>query len=175
MVRRLRVLAVATLILLGGSLCLADAAQKRGPSTAEERARAVQIAHKLRSDPLALDVQSEREWLIRWLIEVPDISVKLCTTFLGDLGNSKKGYPGEIIASMMASQAAFAIEHPEKVKDDDAVYLAGVEGALQTYQSIHSKDPKYKLAKLESLIQMRDQGKLADFVHETAKQCVAKP
>ena len=70
-------------------------AQQRGPSTPEERARAVQTAKSLQSDPLAPNVQEDREWLVKWLIEVPDISVKMCTTFFGDLGDSKNGYPGE--------------------------------------------------------------------------------
>src|SRR5438477_8521381 len=47
-------------------------AQQRGPSTPEERARAIQTAKSLQSDPLARNVQEDREWLVKWLIEVPD-------------------------------------------------------------------------------------------------------
>src|SRR5260370_7660257 len=83
--------------------------QQRGPSTPEERARALQTAKSLQSDPLAPNVQDDREWLLKWLIEVPDISVKMCTTFLGDLGDSKSGYPGAIIATLLASEAALVI------------------------------------------------------------------
>jgi hypothetical protein len=146
-------------------------AQQRGPSTSEERTRAVQTAKSLQSDPLAPNVQQDREWLIKWLIEVPDISVKMCPTFLGDLGNSKTGYPGALIATMLASEAAFVIEHPEKAKDVEAVYFAGVDGALHSYEAIHSKDASYRLAHLDDLIQKRDQGKLSDYVHATAKKC----
>jgi len=146
-------------------------AQERGPSTPEERARAVQTAKSLQSDPLAPNVQEDREWLAKWLIEVPDISVKMCTTFLGDLGDSKSGNPGAIIATMLASEAAFVIEHPEKAKDVDAVYYAGVDGALHSYEAIHSKDASYRLSHLDDLIQKRDQGKLADYIHATAKKC----
>src|SRR5579864_1842120 len=98
--------------------------QQRGPSTPEERARAIQTAKSLQSDPLAPNVQEDREWLLKWLIQVPDVSVKMCTTFLGDLGDSKSGYPGAIIAAMLASEAAFVIEHPEKAKGADAIYFA---------------------------------------------------
>ena len=146
-------------------------AQQRGPSTPEERARAVQTAKALQSDPVAPNLQEDREWLLKWLIEVPDISVKMCTTFLGDLGDSKSGKPGAIIATLLASEAAFVIEHPEKAKDVDAVYLAGVDGALHSYEAIHSKDASFRLAHLEDLIQKRDQGKLVDYVHATAKKC----
>jgi hypothetical protein len=102
-------------------------AQRRGPSTPEERARAVQMAKSLQADPLAPSLQGDREWLLKWLIEIPDISVKMCTTFLGDLGDSKSGYPGAVIATMLASEAAFVIEHPEKANDVEAIYLAAGE------------------------------------------------
>jgi hypothetical protein len=155
---------VAVLSMLAG-------AQQRGPSTPEERARAIQTAKSLQSDPLAPNVQQEREWLLKWLIEVPDISVKMCTTFLGDLGDSKSGNPGAIIATLLASEAAFVIEHPEKANDVDAVYFAGVDGALHSYEAIRSKDASYRVPHLDDLTQKRDQGKLADYVHATANKC----
>ena len=146
-------------------------AQQRGPSTPEERARAVQTAKSLQADPLAPNLQGDREWLVKWLIEIPDISVKMCTTFLGDLGDSKSGYPGAVIATMLASEAAFVIEHPEKAKDVEAIYVEGVDGALHGYEAIHKKDTSYRLPHLDDLIQKRDQGKLTDYVHATAKKC----
>jgi hypothetical protein len=146
-------------------------AQQRGPSTPEERARAVQTAKSLQADPLAPNLQEDREWLVKWLIEVPDISVKLCSTFLGDLGDSKSGKPGAILAAMLASEAAFVIEHPEKAKDLDAIYFAGVDGALRSYEAIRLKDAAYHLPHLDDLIQKRDQGKLPDYIHATAKKC----
>jgi hypothetical protein len=146
-------------------------AQQRGPSTPEERARAVQTAKSLQADPLAPNLQGDREWLVKWLIEIPDISVKMCTTFLGDLGDSKSGYPGAIIATMLASEAAFVIEHPEKAKDVEAIYLAGVDGALHAYEAIRTKEMSYRLPHLDDLIQNRDQGKLKDYVHATTKKC----
>lgn len=158
------VVSVAVLSTLAG-------AQQRGPSTPEERARAVQTAKSLQSDPLAPNLQQDREWLLKWLIEVPDISVKMCTTFLGDLGDSKSGYPGAIIATMLASEAAFVIEHPDKAKDIEAIYFAGVDGALHSYESIRLKDVSYRVAHLDDLIQKRDQGKLSDYVRVTAKKC----
>jgi hypothetical protein len=146
-------------------------AQKRGPSTSQERARAVQTAKSLQADPLEPSLQGDREWLVEWLIEIPDISVKMCTTFLGDLGDSKSGYPGAMIATMLATEAAFMIEHPEKAKDIEAVYFAGVNGALRGYEAIHLKDISYRLPHLDELIQKRDQGKLSDYVRTTAKKC----
>lgn len=171
---RLKVVALLGIVFLAASLCRAGQAQQRGPSTPEEHVRAVRVSEKLQVDPLGPDVQSEREWLIKWLIQVPDISVKLCTTFLGDLGDSKSGYPGALIVTMMASQAAFVIEHPDKAKDDNAVYAAGVEGALKAYEAIHRKDSKYKLAQLENLIELREKHKLIEYVRKTATKCKSR-
>jgi hypothetical protein len=166
--RSYRIVFVVAIVALFSTLA---GAQQRGPSTPEERARAVQTAKSLQSDPLAPNVQQDREWLIKWLIEVPDISVKMCTTFLGDLGDSKSGYPGAIIATLLASEAAFVIEHPDKAKDVEAVYFAGVDGALHSYEAIRSKDASYRSSHLDDLIQKRDQWKLAAYVDATAKKC----
>jgi len=166
----LRIISLFCVTILG-LLSTHAHAQQRGPSTPEERARAIQAARALKADPLAPNLQEDREWLIKWLIQVPDITVKLCATFLGDLGDSKSGYPGALIATMMASEAAFVIEHPDRAKDAAAVYVAGVDGALDAYQAIRKKDVNYRLAHLDDLTQKRDQGKLVDYVRTTAKKC----
>ena len=152
----------ALLITAAVFASLSATAQTRGPSTPEERARAVEVAKALRVDPVSHQVQADREWLIRWLFEIPDISVKLCPNFLGDITKGKKEYSGALLASMMASEVSFLIEHPDKGSDLDAVYLAGVEGALDSYQSIQKKDSHYHLPHLEELLQRREQGKLAE-------------
>jgi len=79
---------VAGLVL---TQCL-GAAAPRGPSTPEERTKALQIIHHLETDPLA-DTKDERQWLTLWLVEVPDIHVPLCTEFFPSLlrdSDSKK-------------------------------------------------------------------------------------
>ena len=166
--RSYRIVFVVAIVALFSTV--ADA-QQRGPSTPEERDRVVQTAKSLQADPLAPNVQQDREWLVKWLIEVPDISVKMCTTFLGDLGDSKSGNPGAIIATLLASEAAFVIEHPDKAKDVHATYFAGVDGALHSYEAIRLKDASYRLPHLDDLIQKREQGKLSDYVRATAKKC----
>lgn len=158
------------LILLGLSAQTLRA-QQRGPSTQEERARAVQAAHALQVDPLSPDVIPEREWLIKWLIEVPDISISLCPAILGDLGDKNNGYPGALIATEMASEAAFVIEHPDKAKDKASICLAGADGALNAYQAIRKKSPNYRVRQLDDMAQKRDQGKLADYVRDATKKC----
>jgi carboxypeptidase Q len=103
---------------------------QRGPSTPEERTRVVEVAHRLQANPLAPEVRSEREWLLVWFIQAPDISVSLCPALHGDLGDSKGTNAGAIIATELASEAAFVIEHPDQAKDHAAIFFAGAEGAF---------------------------------------------
>ncbi len=90
-----------------------EASPKRGPSTPEERARALQVAQRLQSDPLARDLKKEREWLVRWIIDVPDIHVSICASMLGRwyLEQGGEEYRASILAAMMGAQAAFGIQH----------------------------------------------------------------
>jgi len=160
-------LVVAALGILG----VRARAQDRGPSTPEERARAVQVSRALRADPTASSVLQDRQWMMVWLIQVPDISVKMCPSLYGDLGDSKSESAGALVATMMASEAAFVIENPKKAKDDKSVYYAGLDGLLDGYQAIQKKNPDYKLPQLEELLKKRTDGKLEEYVREAAKKC----
>ena len=148
-------------------------AAERGPSTPEERQRAVSIARRLEADPLNSTLRAERKWALEWLIQVPDIHVKMCTVFLGPVLDSKKNFASEIMFQMMLSQAAFTIEHPEKASDDLAQYAAGVEGSLKAYESILKSKPKARWPFLDELIQKRDSGGLPGYVKDQMEKCNA--
>src|ERR1700690_4476593 len=82
---------IAIVILFAGSfLPLAGYAQTRGPSTAAERARAVKVARELEQDPLAKDAKENRDWVIQWIIEIPDITVNVCSDYFGPLPDPPK-------------------------------------------------------------------------------------
>lgn len=145
------------------------AQNKRGPSTPEERATAIKAARLLESEPFHKDAKKMREWFTLWLIEVPDISIDVCTGYLEPLIESKKNYSSEIFGQMMFSSAAFIIEHPNQAKDKVAVNLAGMEGALKTYEAILKEKPKAKSEFLDGLIAKRGKGELQAYVEEVAK------
>jgi hypothetical protein len=155
---------------LGGAQIRAE--QQRGPSTAEERARALQVAKSLRTAPLADSTTKGREWLTLWLIEIPDITVPLCPGLLGDLGDSKtSSYPGALVGTMLASEAAYVIENPSQTKDKTVIYFAGIEGSLDAYRVMQGKDPDFHVKQLDEFRQKRDEGKLAEAVKSAAKKC----
>jgi len=144
---------------------------QRGPSTAEERARAVKVAHELEDDPLAKDAKDNREWVIQWIVDIPDITVNVCFDYFGKMPNAAHGHSKDIARQMVISSAAFMIEHPDKAKDEQAVATAGLLGSLKAYQAILREEPDARWPYLDKIVQMRDQGKLDDFVSDTRRKC----
>ena len=150
--------------------CLTAVAQSdRGPSTPEERATAVKSTRLLETDPFNKDAKKVREWFLKWLIEVPDISVEMCTDYLPPLyGKKSKNNEAELVMQMTFSSAAFIIENPDKAKDKVAVNMAGLEGTLKMYESILKNKPDAKIDFLDQLIAKRDKGELRAYVEDIA-------
>jgi len=148
-----------------------SAQQKRGPSTPEERTKAVQFAHDLENNPLGPQAKSEREWLLRWVMDVPDITVAFCPQILGTELSDKQPYGTEIRTQLMFSQAAFLIENPDKTKDDLAIQTAGVNGSLRVYELILKDQPNARSKTLDEIIARRDMGTLQGFLQEAVERC----
>jgi hypothetical protein len=149
-------------------------AQQRGPSTPEERKRAVEIATLLENDPLNKEEKALSQELLFWLIAVPDIHIKICTNVLGDYSKIKGDYAPTITAQLTFAEAKFIIEHPDQATDEYQVYLAGVEGVLKTYQNIKRAKPKVKMEPLEQLLVKHQAGQLPEFVKTAMGGCKAK-
>jgi hypothetical protein len=167
----IRAILVIFLGLVTLSPARAQQRPKRGPSTAEERTRAVKIARELEADPLAKSAKESRDWVIQWIVDIPDITVTECSEFFGKVSNPNRAHAKEIIFQMDISSAAFMIEHPDKVKDDQAVATAGLLGSLKAYQSILKTEPEARWPYLDKIVQMRDQGKLEEYVSDTRRKC----
>jgi hypothetical protein len=166
-------IAVASLIL-GFIPCVArpqDHQPDHAPSTPEERAKAVKIGHALEEDPLSKDAKDERAWVVKWIVEIPDITVNVCFDYFGKLPDPPRGYSTEISWQMVISSAVFMIEHPDKAQDEQAVTVTGLEGALKSYQAILKQDSSARWPFVDKLVQMRDENKLDDYVAETRRKC----
>jgi hypothetical protein len=162
---------LAFVVALGCYASFAYAQDKRGASTPEERKRAVETATFLEKNPVAKEAKDLRASLLRYLIEAPDITIKLCMNAFGPSKRFKGDYEAELMAQLTFSQAKFIIENPDKAPDDAAVYLAGVEGVLRTWQAIKAVKPKAKFEVMEELLQKQQAGTLAEYVKESAKSC----
>jgi len=71
------------LLLLLGTNLFAQSQQKRGPSTPEERTKAVQTAHALEAEPLQPGNKDMRTWFTLSLVQVPDVTIQVCGEELG--------------------------------------------------------------------------------------------
>lgn len=152
--------------------CANAQAQRREPSTAEERAREVAITRKLEAAPLDESLRPDRQWAILWLVQVPDIQIKLCVSVLGDYWKSKYKYGPEITGQLTLASAAFVIEHPDKKDDLVAQEVVGVESALKAYQAILKSDPDAKSKALDELLQKQREKQLGDYIRDqAAKLC----
>lgn len=128
------------------------------------------LAQKFETNPLDSALRPEREWALKWLIEVPDIHVGMCPTILGDYHKYK--YSTEITTQLMLGSARFSIENPDKANDQVAQSIAGAESALKAYGAILQKDSKAKSKALDEDLQRQQEGKLKDFIQDTAaKSC----
>ena len=87
--------------------------------TAENRAKVVDIARTLESDPLGKKADEQRLWVSRWSIDVfPTIMRQTCDNLLKPLSDRSEGYAGLIDQQMELSALAFVILNPDKVPDD---------------------------------------------------------
>jgi len=147
----------------------------RGLSTPEERAKAINIARSLERDPLAKDAAANRQWLLNWIIEVPDIHFKSCVNLLSPGVGDQYRYSAEVNQQIIFSAAAFKLEQPDNLRNDTGAYIAGVEGALRVYERLVKSVPDAKLAFLDDLVAKRDRGELADHVAKLAKEKCKRP
>jgi len=150
---------IAILLLLGCALAT-YAQEKRGPSTPEERAKAVQIAKALENDPLAATLHPEREWLIKWLIEVPDITITVCGPVFPY--EKKYKYASDLLAISMGGMATSNIEHPETAKDGAVVGQAGLESVLRAYTKLLETHPKDHSKNLDEWLSRQKDGTLPE-------------
>lgn len=157
------------------ALSSAAAAQGRGPSTAEERAKTVRLARELENDPLGDSAVESRAWLIKFVKEVPDIDIIICSSLLAELFKTEENYASELSIQPVFSETAFVIEHPESTKDLTAVLVAGVKGTLRAYESILKTEPKARHKFLDGLIEKRDKDELESWVVERAKVACTAP
>ena len=167
MVRKL----LAVLIVLVVATALPSAAKMRGPSTAEERAQALDYVQSLEQHPLAKDSLEKRMWLTEWLVQIPDVTVNVCCKELKALESLNKvndTYSNQLRMQALYSQAAFQLQHPDE-KSTAAIQAAGLAGTLRAYRAIQQFDPSAKYPLLDNLMSLEKQGKLQRYVQKQRK------
>jgi len=168
MVRKL----FAALVVLVVAVSLPCAAKMRGPSTAEERAQALDYAQSLEQHPLAKDSLEKRMWLTEWIVQVPDVMVNIPPKefkALKSLDKVNGTYSNQLRMQVLYSQAAFQLQHPEE-KNAVTIQTAGLAGTLRAYRAIQQFDPSAKYPLLDNLMSLEKQGKLEKYVQKQNKR-----
>lgn len=160
-----------TLALALALSALPRPALARGPSTPEERKRAVSTTRKLEKEPLSRSSMEARRWLFRWIVEIPDIQVTSCKGPLDVLERDEDGYGQLLYVQAVFGMAAFLVEHPGKKTDWVAVQTAGIESVLRAYESIRKADSEARWKELDRLAAAQKAGKLRALVKEEMAEC----
>jgi hypothetical protein len=147
---------------------VAAIAADRGPSTPEERKQALEYIQDFEANPLGPNALHERQWVIEWVIEVPDVHVSFCSSILDKMNKSDKKDGPALLAAMLMAQTEFALQGSGKQGDVLAEYKAGVENVFRVYEVLLKANPKDRQPYLDDLIQRRDAGTLTQWVKERA-------
>src|SRR5438132_11666119 len=100
-------------LVLGLCMVIPQRALAQGTSTPEERARWVEITHKLESNPLDESANKDGESALNRLSNVHDIHVPLCPARLGQFNDAKYKYRHEITRQYMLASGSLIIENPD--------------------------------------------------------------
>ena len=137
----------------------------RGPSTPQERARALDYIQSLEQNPLAKDSLDKRMWLTEWIVQVPDFTVKFCCKDLDSLDQVNDTYSNQLRLQAIYSQAAYILRHPN-AKSEAEKQAAGLAGTLRAYRAIQRFDPTAQYPALDNLSSLEKQGKLLQYVKQ---------
>jgi hypothetical protein len=150
---------IFTLVL---SLGVGAQGQKHAPSTPEERARAVRIAQALEARPIDPSLHDDYEWVLRWAVEVPDLTVSICSANMP--WKDKYKHSGDLAAVGMAATVAFVIQHPDEGKDAATAGVAAMESMLRAYQKIVEQDQKAHSKEMDEVVEIQRHGKLEEYI-----------
>lgn len=147
-------------------------AAERGPSTPEERKRAVETTRKLEAHPLARSSVEARRWLFQWIVDIPDIQVTSCPGPLDPLlGEEDDAYAQLLYVQSVFGMTAYLIQNPKKAKDWVSVQTAGLESVLRTYDALLKSDPEATRPELDRVAKARKAGKLRALVQKEMAKC----
>lgn len=142
----------------------------RGPSTPAERKRVIETTRRLEKKPFGKDADADRVWLMRWIDEVPDVTIRYCPGPLYRLVEA--GHDGRAIwVQSLFGMAAHAIERPKDAEDWVKAQVAGLESALSAYEAAVREESRLRSPALERLLAARRAGKLASIVREEMSAC----
>ena len=168
--RALRLAVVLPLALTATIASAPAAVAARGPSTPEERERAVAIVEVLETAPASPDAAEGREWLLAFLSEVPDLTAKQCYSLVGSPAE-RAGIRPELLAQHLFSGAAFLIRNPGAGAGNTETLTAAVAGTVRAYRAWKAADASVTHPRLEQLAGLEARGELDEYVRAVGRNC----
>ena len=165
------ILGRALLLVVTSSIATMHAGAAEQETSAATKTRMIQLIGTLESDPFQKDGKEVRGEVMTWLVEAPDVSVRICPNVLGDIKKIKGDEGGILVVQLGFSQAKFILENPDKAADQHAVNVAGVEGVLRTYAAMKTTKPKLAIPEIDRLVKLHASGQLGAAVDEGLAKC----
>jgi hypothetical protein len=142
-----------------------------GRLSPEQLASVAAAIRRLEANPLAGDGVEARRNLLMWLTNSPDVTVEVCGDVAPMAGQGTEA-SSSVFLQFVLSSAAFIIEHPDQAKDEVAVNLAGLQGALRTYKLLQARlGNEAKTRAMEELLERQEQGRLEAHVRAGVAKC----
>ena len=158
------------LICLVAAFARSAPAATRGPSTQEERDKVVQLAAALEAQPWSEEAPAHRQWILTFLSEAPDLTVKRCLSLFGTPAERGVIRP-EVLDQQMYSGAAYNFQHPDESPGSTGTFVAGLQGALNAYSAWRAHGGIDAVPRLDELVRLQKAGELERYVRERGRNC----
>lgn len=129
----------------------------------KDKAAFIHNTKLLEKKPFDDNAPAARQWNFRWLTDTKDVTLTVCSGTLKLIPKKKNKFEAELFLQFTFESAVFALQNPEKVDDEVAVTVAGLEGALRTYEAMVAENPKAKNPAMDDLLAKRESNGLAGY------------
>jgi hypothetical protein len=119
-------------------------------------------------DPLGEDAKKIRPVLV---VHFEPVDYLICSE-VASLAGSKDAATEAVMWQIVFSSGDWVELNPERRTDIQAYRIAGLESGLRAYENILQRKPKARSQKLDDLLKLRNEGRLAEYVsaHPCSKE-----
>jgi hypothetical protein len=156
---------VAALLLIAGA-----ASAARGPSTPEERKKAIELVELLETEPASPAAAEARQWLTTFISEVPDLTVKQCMSLVAP-ATERAAIRPELMSQHVFSGAGYLLRNPGTAAGGTDTLTAALVGTVRAYRVWKQADASVAHPRLEQLAELEAKGQLETYVRAAGRNC----
>jgi hypothetical protein len=147
----------------------------KGPTTAQEKQRFVELAYRLQQTPLDPALRPEFQELFAVMTDATDFTVYICPASMPLMGEKPEyKYASELLALDIMAMTAYILQNPTTGKEGPVHNRAGLTATLRGYEAILKQEPSAHSKVLDDLLLLEKQGTLDDWFHAHSKGCTQK-